>query len=103
MAYVTLVDRDKRKESVSQLVRRYRKDLKHMIKGMEVVVQDLSLRGFAASRGFPVEFIIQGAELGQADGFDEADHGQDEGKQLRHGREHRHPAEYAGSAGHSEP
>jgi HAE1 family hydrophobic/amphiphilic exporter-1 len=27
---------------------------------MEIVVQDLSLRGFAATRGFPVEFIVQG-------------------------------------------
>lgn len=31
-------------------------------KGMEIVVQDLSLKGFAATRGFPVEFIIQGPD-----------------------------------------
>lgn len=31
-------------------------------KGMEIIVQDLSLRGFAATRGFPVEFIIQGPD-----------------------------------------
>jgi HAE1 family hydrophobic/amphiphilic exporter-1 len=29
---------------------------------MEIVVQDLSLRGFSSSRGFPVEFIIQGPD-----------------------------------------
>jgi multidrug efflux pump subunit AcrB len=30
--------------------------------GVEIIVQDLSLRGFAATRGFPVEFIIQGPD-----------------------------------------
>ncbi len=28
--------------------------------GMQITIQDMSLRGFAAGRGFPVEFIIQG-------------------------------------------
>ncbi len=39
-----------------------RTELQEKLKGVEVVVQDLSLRGFAASRGFPVEFIIQGPD-----------------------------------------
>lgn len=60
MAYCTLVDPSKRKLTQAQLVAKYRKQLKMMIPGMEIVVQDLSLRGFAASRGFPVEFVIQG-------------------------------------------
>ncbi len=30
--------------------------------GMQINIQDLSLRGFAASRGYPVEFIIQGPD-----------------------------------------
>ena len=29
---------------------------------MQITIQDLSLRGFSASRGFPVEFIIQGPD-----------------------------------------
>lgn len=60
MAYVTLVDRDKRKMSQAELVAKFRKQLRKMIPGMDTVVQDLSLRGFATGRGFPVEFVIQG-------------------------------------------
>jgi HAE1 family hydrophobic/amphiphilic exporter-1 len=62
MAYVTLVDRDKRKESQKQLINKFRKELRKKVPGMETVVQDLSLRGFASGRGFPVEFIIQGPD-----------------------------------------
>ena len=62
MAFVSLVDKDKRKESQAEIIKRVRKDIKKQIPGMESVVQDLSLRGFAATRGFPVEFIIQGPD-----------------------------------------
>jgi hydrophobe/amphiphile efflux-1 (HAE1) family protein len=62
MAFVTLVDPDKRKENQSEVIKKIRGQLKKKMKGMEVVVQDLSLRGFAATRGFPVEFIIQGPD-----------------------------------------
>jgi len=65
MAYTTLVDRDKRKISQSDLIKKVRMDIKHKIPGMETIVQDLSLRGFAATRGFPVEFIIQGPNWDQ--------------------------------------
>ncbi len=60
MAFVTLVPPGKRKMTQAELINKHRKALKHMIPGMEIVVQDLSLRGFAATRGFPVEFIVQG-------------------------------------------
>lgn len=60
MAFVTLVPPDKRSMTQAELIRKYRKALKHSIKGMEIAVQDLSLKGFASTRGFPVEFIIQG-------------------------------------------
>lgn len=62
LAYATLVDRDKRKISQADLIKKIRKEIKHRVPGMESVVQDLSLRGFAASRGFPVEFVIQGPD-----------------------------------------
>ncbi|MGZ3807263.1 MAG: efflux RND transporter permease subunit [Bacteriovorax sp.] len=69
LAYVTLVDRDKRKLSQSELIKKFRKEINAFINGsekkvrdVEIVVQDLSLRGFTASRGFPVEFIIQGPD-----------------------------------------
>jgi hydrophobe/amphiphile efflux-1 (HAE1) family protein len=58
--FVNLVDPDKRKLTQTELIKKIRGELKKKMKGMEVVVQDLSLRGFAATRGFPVEFIIQG-------------------------------------------
>jgi HAE1 family hydrophobic/amphiphilic exporter-1 len=62
MAYVTLVDRDKRKTSQAELIQKVRSDIRKQVHGMQTVVQDLSLRGFAASRGFPVEFIVQGPD-----------------------------------------
>jgi HAE1 family hydrophobic/amphiphilic exporter-1 len=92
MAFVTLVDRDKRKKSQAELIQKFRTELKERInagqdwtkvgaaavglkansklpkgdkpkpKGMEIVIQDLSLRGFASSRGFPVEVIVQGPD-----------------------------------------
>jgi len=61
-AFVNLVDANKRKLTQSELIKRIRGELKKKMKGMEVVVQDLSLRGFAATRGFPVEFVIQGPD-----------------------------------------
>src|SRR6185312_4793750 len=62
MAYATLVDRDKRKMTQAEIINKVRTDIKKQIHGMKTVVQDLSLRGFAASRGFPVEFIVQGSD-----------------------------------------
>jgi len=61
-AFVTLVDPDKRKLSQNDFSKVLRKQLKQKVQGMEIVVQDLSMRGFAASRGFPVEFIVQGPD-----------------------------------------
>ncbi len=61
-AFVTLVDADKRKLNQTQLIKKFRSELHKQNKGAEIVVQDLSLRGFAATRGFPVEFIIQGPD-----------------------------------------
>ena len=60
MAYATLTDRDKRKFSQIEIIKRVRAEVRKLVPGMETVVQDLSLKGFSASRGFPVEFIIQG-------------------------------------------
>ena len=60
--FVSLVDPDERKISQGELIKKFKKDLKVKITGMQLIVQDLSLRGFAASRGFPIEFIIQGPD-----------------------------------------
>jgi hydrophobe/amphiphile efflux-1 (HAE1) family protein len=60
MAFVTLVDPSKRKFTQAEMGNRFREAIRKKVKGMTTIVQDLSLRGFAATRGFPVEFIIQG-------------------------------------------
>ena len=62
MAFVSLVDAKSRKRSQFELMNIFKEHFKNEEKGMEIVVQDLSLRGFSASRGFPVEFIIQGPD-----------------------------------------
>ena len=62
MLFVTLTDPRKRKLSQADLIAKVRKDLKTKVKGMGVFIQDLSLRGFSSSRGFPVEFTVQGPD-----------------------------------------
>src|SRR5262249_34946487 len=42
-----------------------RKELGPQVKGTQLIAQDLSLRGFASSRGFPVEFTVQGPDWEQ--------------------------------------
>lgn len=60
-AFVMLVPKNKRKLSQSDLMKVFRKEIHAIVPHMDVIIQDLSLRGFSASRGFPVEFIIQGS------------------------------------------
>jgi HAE1 family hydrophobic/amphiphilic exporter-1 len=62
LAFVTLVDRTKRSLTQMQMMDKVRKDLAVKVTGLETVLQDMSLRGFAATRGFPVEFIVQGPD-----------------------------------------
>jgi hydrophobe/amphiphile efflux-1 (HAE1) family protein len=62
MIFVTLVDPSKRKKSQQELIAHFRNDLKKRIRGMKVLAQDLSLRGFTSSRGFPIEFTVQGPD-----------------------------------------
>lgn len=60
--FVSLVSPTKRKRTQSEVLKKVREDLKKRLKGVQVIGQDLSLRGFSSSRGFPVEFIIQGPQ-----------------------------------------
>jgi len=62
LAFVTLVDRGKRSFSQAQLIEILRGEIAKKITGIEVVIQDMSLRGFASSRGFPIEFTVQGPD-----------------------------------------
>lgn len=61
-AFVVLVPKKNRLLSQQEIIKIFRKELHGLIPGMEIIIQDLSLRGFSASRGFPVEFIVQGTD-----------------------------------------
>lgn len=60
--YVLLTDAKKRKSSQQEIMERVRRGLKQILPGAEVFGQDLSLTGFSASRGFPVEFTLEGPD-----------------------------------------
>lgn len=62
MAYVNLVNRSKRQLSQADFIKKVRNDLKGRYPGVETIVQDLSLSSFGSSRGFPVEFVVQGPD-----------------------------------------
>jgi multidrug efflux pump subunit AcrB len=60
--FVTLVDPRKRKLSQSALINKFRANIHRLIPDMEANFQDMSLRGFSATRGFPVEFLVRGSD-----------------------------------------
>ena len=59
--FVSMVPRDKREIGQAEFMNQTR-DALLKIKDLKVFVQDLSLRGFTAQRGFPVEVNIRGGE-----------------------------------------
>lgn len=62
MIYVILTAANKRTLSQQEIMERTRNDLRKLMPGTEVFGQDLSLTGFSASRGFPVEFTVEGPD-----------------------------------------
>jgi hydrophobe/amphiphile efflux-1 (HAE1) family protein len=58
--FVTLVEANKRKLSQLKIMDRFRTELKPLLGKMQLVAQDFSMRGFGPSRGFPIEFVVQG-------------------------------------------
>ncbi len=60
--YVVLKDSRKRSLTQNELMDRSRSDLRALLPGVEIFGQDLSLTGFSSSRGFPVEFALQGPD-----------------------------------------
>jgi HAE1 family hydrophobic/amphiphilic exporter-1 len=60
--YVLLKDSKKRNRSQNQLMRQMKLDLKRILDSEEVYVQDLSLTGLSPSRGYPVEFTLEGPD-----------------------------------------
>lgn len=61
MVFVTMKDRKKRKVSQQDFMATCRKELSK-IKDLKVTIQDLSMRGFSSSRGYPIEFSVRGPE-----------------------------------------
>jgi HAE1 family hydrophobic/amphiphilic exporter-1 len=49
-----------RRLSQQEIMAKMRPNLQKLDKGLVVAMQDLSMRGFTASRGFPIEFTIRG-------------------------------------------
>jgi hydrophobe/amphiphile efflux-1 (HAE1) family protein len=60
--YVILTEENKRKASQREIMERVRTDLKKQFPEEVIFGQDLSLTGFSATRGFPVEFTIEGTD-----------------------------------------
>ncbi len=60
--YIILQDPKDRKITQNQLMQRIRKELRTQFPDTQVFAQDLSLAGFSASRGFPIEFTVEGPE-----------------------------------------
>ena len=58
--YVTLVDANKRKLKQRQVMDKIVRDLRAVMPENEIFAQDLSLNGFTASRGYPLEMTVQG-------------------------------------------
>ena len=61
--YVILKDAKHRDLTQGQMMIKVRDDLRRVLPtGSEVFTQDLSLTGFSASRGYPVEFVLEGPD-----------------------------------------
>ena len=58
--YITLTNPKDRKINQRQMMDKVGRELKIKVSDVEIYSQDLSLNGFSASRGYPIEFTIQG-------------------------------------------
>ena len=58
--YVILKEPKRRSLTQREVMDRSKADLKKILPHVEVSTQDLSLTGFSASRGFPIEFTLEG-------------------------------------------
>lgn len=63
--YVILKDLKQRGASQREVMDRSKAGLKSLLPKFEISTQDLSLTGFSASRGFPIEFTLEGPDWGK--------------------------------------
>jgi hydrophobe/amphiphile efflux-1 (HAE1) family protein len=62
LIYVILKDPKLRKQNQREVMDHAKLGLRSQLPNTEIMTQDLSLTGFSASRGFPVEFTLEGPE-----------------------------------------
>ena len=60
--YLILKDQKERKLNQREVMDRVKKDVQALLPASIVFAQDLSITGFSASRGYPIEFTIQGPD-----------------------------------------
>jgi HAE1 family hydrophobic/amphiphilic exporter-1 len=63
--YVILKDPKNRSFTQREIMDRTKSELKILLPRQEISAQDLSLTGFSASRGFPIEFTVEGPDWSQ--------------------------------------
>lgn len=63
--FITLTEPSKRKLTQNEFMEQIKGELTTALQGVEVITQDLSLSGFSASRGYPIEFTVQGPDWNQ--------------------------------------
>jgi HAE1 family hydrophobic/amphiphilic exporter-1 len=61
MMFVTLKPKNKRRLGQAELMDIFRKEF-NQVPDVKAIMQDLSMRGFAAQRGYPIEFTIRGPD-----------------------------------------
>ena len=69
--YVILKNANQRKLSQREVMDKARDGLKALLPDTSVFTQDLSLTGFSASRGFPIEFTLEGPDWKRLMGYSE--------------------------------
>lgn len=57
---ISLIDKKNRELSQTDMMEKIGAEFKDKIKGVKVIPQDMSMRGFSSSRGFPIEFGVTG-------------------------------------------
>ena len=71
MMYVLLKSPKQRKLTQTEIMDRSRDELKKLLPDTDIFTQDLSITGFSASRGFPIEFTIEGYDWEKLVGYSE--------------------------------
>lgn len=69
MMYVILKNPKERKLSQTEIMDRTRDELRKLLPSSEIFTQDLSITGFSASRGFPIEFTVEGYDWDKLKGY----------------------------------